>query len=198
MKLPRIPLRRQKLPKVVGKDIGPGSLGDHLPMQEIRGLECCCGWAGEGREEGLLIPASPGRKPGVLGLQAGVRACVGGLGHVAVRGSDCIWSVWTSWWAGPLRSVGVQCKSLWVAAGERGLENGDGGRWDPATRSAPHPPGSPAVLWVISGRWAGWDGTQMGRRCFSLSALIHTRSVDSPSLPLVSEDEGRGDSSSGR
>lgn len=40
MKLPRIPLRRQKLPKVVGKDTGTGSLGARPPMQDIPGLGC--------------------------------------------------------------------------------------------------------------------------------------------------------------
>lgn len=29
MKLPRIPLRRQKLPKVVGKNVGSGTQGKH-------------------------------------------------------------------------------------------------------------------------------------------------------------------------
>lgn len=37
MKLPRIPLRRQKLPKVVGKNAGTRHLGEYLPTQEAAG-----------------------------------------------------------------------------------------------------------------------------------------------------------------
>lgn len=43
MKLPRIPLRRQKLPKVVGKDASTGSLVEHLSTQEAAGK-----WVGRG------------------------------------------------------------------------------------------------------------------------------------------------------
>lgn len=53
------------------------------------------------------MEASSGRKEGVLGVQANV----GGLGPVSVRGSDCIWSVWTCRWAGPPQSVAVHCES---------------------------------------------------------------------------------------
>lgn len=73
MKLPRIPLRRQKLPKVVGKNVASGTQGSPREVS----LE-------EGRED---VARGEAVGEGVLGMGADIRGYAEGMGiHESLPG----------------------------------------------------------------------------------------------------------------
>lgn len=101
MKLPRIPLRRQKLPKVVGKTVGSGTRGRHKrilengvkwnkgPMQRWGTLSFnVCGSGEVSLEEGREdVARGEAVVEGVLDVRADVRDHAGGVGtHESLPG----------------------------------------------------------------------------------------------------------------